>query len=71
LYEDASIGIIATRGDFSDDIYTYGLAFSGSAYDELADLIPMEIGVAAGAETAFLRRTRLSEAGAALRALVP
>jgi hypothetical protein len=71
LIEDAAIGILATRGDLTDDIFTYGLALSGSAYDELADLIPEEDGVVTGAENAFLRRSRLSEAGMKLRELVP
>lgn len=71
LAEDAAIGIIGTRDDVTDDIYTFGLGLTRDTYDVLKDFIPEEIGVATGAETDFLRKSRLSEAAMALRALVP
>ncbi len=71
LFEDASIGLFASRGDFSDDIYAYGVALDGVTYDELAALIPEGSGDVRGAGTAFLREVELREAGMALRALVP
>jgi hypothetical protein len=71
LFEDASIGIFGVPGDRSDDIFTIGLALDAEAFEEIARLIPEGFGEALGAETNFLRRTLLSEAGQTLRGLVP
>lgn len=71
LFEDAAIGVIGARGDPTDDIYAFGIGLTLNAYDELNDLIPEEIGIATGAETELLRKSKLSEAASALRALVP
>lgn len=71
LFEDASIGILAARGDENDDIFTYGIALDQDTYEELADLIPEGYGEVTGAPTNFLRTTALGNAAMSLRALVP
>lgn len=71
LAEDAALGVIGVRADPTDDLYTYALALSNSAYEELERLIPEEAGHVTGASWELTRRTELTMAGRAIRALIP
>jgi hypothetical protein len=68
--EDAVVGIVATRGDMTDDIYTFGIALSNGAYDELNDMIPLDVGTAQGAQGDLQLRNSMNAAGKALKDLV-
>lgn len=69
-FEDAQIGIFATPGDVTDDLFLFGIGLSEVAYNELNDLIPTgEIGRVIGANDRQVE-LRLREARDTISALV-
>ena len=69
-FENAVIGLVATRGDLTDDIYSVGIALSDGARQDLGDLIPLEVGEVFGAGTSGGFATALSTARFRVQAIV-
>lgn len=70
LLEEAAIEIIGSRGDDSDDIFTFGIGLSRSGYEALSGLIPEQIGRVIGAQGETQIRYALGEAAMTLSGLV-
>lgn len=71
FFEDAQIGVFATAGDSSDDLFLFGIALSTESYEVLDRLIPEgELGVVTGAGSRAQIDVVMREARDALAALI-
>jgi hypothetical protein len=68
--DEALVEIVSTRGYPPDNIFTYGLALSDPAYDELNSLIPPDVGTAATALGDTQIRMQMNDVGTMLRGLI-
>lgn len=69
-FEQARVGLYATRGDSTDDIFTFAVALTEDGYDDLDELVPEEVGKVTGAGTEPQIEAAMKEVRDALLSLV-
>jgi len=69
-FEEAALGLYATQGDAKDDLFTFGLGLSESAFEDLGAVIPDGVGRRTAARGVLPIRNAMSEAGLVLRELL-